>query len=96
MLAITTACSTDQISGFPFNKISDCELWLLLQAHTPNKPYLLNIRSRTPRALSICKKKPVCVSGMSSGKMERCSVTGLVNNGRLDSEEKMRQACEAG
>ena len=27
---------------------------------------------------------------------ERYSVTGLVNNGRLDLEEKMRQACQAG
>ena len=34
-------------------------------------------------ALSIWTKKPVFGSGMSSGKMERYSVTGLVNNGRL-------------
>jgi hypothetical protein len=34
-------------------------------------------------ALSIWKKKTVCGSGMSSGKMERYSVTGPVNDGRL-------------
>jgi hypothetical protein len=34
-------------------------------------------------ALSILTKNPVCGSGMFNGKMERYSVTGLVNNGRL-------------
>ena len=45
----------------------------------------LNITHRgcTFRALSIWTKKPVCGSGMSSGKMERYSVTDLVNNERL-------------
>jgi hypothetical protein len=33
--------------------------------------------------LSIWTKNPVCGCGMSSGKMEHYSMTGLVNNGRL-------------